>query len=72
VVLTDASARTGSQGRPFHGPPDAVAVDLRRYQAVGVERFVLSFGAGEPGELVVRLRRFAEEVRPALAPRSAG
>jgi hypothetical protein len=32
---------------------------------VGVDRFVFGFGPAGPQELVARLRRFAEQVRPA-------
>jgi probable F420-dependent oxidoreductase len=62
VTLTDG---TGER-RPFHGTPDQVVADIKRYQDVGVDRFVLGFG-GSPDQLGARLRRFAEEVRPAFA-----
>jgi probable F420-dependent oxidoreductase len=56
----------GERG-PFAGRPEEIAADIDRYRAVGVERFVLGFGGGGPDELLGRLRRFAEEVRPAVA-----
>ena len=67
VTLTDAGGdRSGRGGRrPFHGSPEAIAGDIRRYLAVGVDRFVFGFGPAGPQELVARLRRFAEQVRPA-------
>jgi probable F420-dependent oxidoreductase len=63
VTLTDRQ----DGARPFHGPPEAVAEDIRRYQAAGVDRFVFGFGGAPPAELETRLRRFAEQVRPALS-----
>jgi probable F420-dependent oxidoreductase len=45
---------------------DSTAATLRRYVDVGVERFIVSFGAHPPDELVRRMRRFAEEIRPAI------
>jgi probable F420-dependent oxidoreductase len=63
VTLTDR--RDGV--RPFHGPPETVAEDIRRYQEAGVDRFVFGFGAAPPAELEARLHRFAEQVRPALS-----
>jgi probable F420-dependent oxidoreductase len=63
VTVTDGGSSGGAR-RPFHGPPEAVAGDLRRYRAVGVTAFVLGFGATGKDDLVARLRRFAEEVRP--------
>jgi probable F420-dependent oxidoreductase len=65
VTLTDAPPGTQSDRRPFHGSPDEVAADIRRYRAVGIDRFVLGFGPGGPADLIARLRRFAEQVRPA-------
>jgi probable F420-dependent oxidoreductase len=45
---------------------DDAADKLRRYVEVGVESFIVSFGAHPPDEIERRLRRFAEEVRPAI------
>jgi probable F420-dependent oxidoreductase len=61
VTLTEGSG----ERRPFHGTPEDVAADIKGYREVGVARFVLSFG-GSADELTGRLRRFAEEVRPAV------
>jgi probable F420-dependent oxidoreductase len=52
--------------RPFQGMPEEIAADVRRYRDVGVDRFVLGFGGGSAEELVGRMRRFAEQVRPAV------
>lgn len=56
--------RSGDR-RPFAGTPDVIADDVRRYRAVGVDRFICGFG-GTPTELLARMRRFAEQVRPLL------
>jgi probable F420-dependent oxidoreductase len=42
------------------------AAKLRQYAEIGVQSFIVSFGAHPPGEIERRLRRFAEEVRPAI------
>jgi probable F420-dependent oxidoreductase len=67
VLDPTASTRTTDAGRPFHGSPEAVLADIRRYREVGVERFIFAFGAGTASEYERRLRQFAEEVQPALA-----
>jgi probable F420-dependent oxidoreductase len=67
VTLTDGPAAAApAAGRPFNGPPEAVAADIRRYRAAGVDRFVFGFGATAPGDVPARLRRFAEQVWPAV------
>jgi probable F420-dependent oxidoreductase len=53
--------------RPFNGSTDEIISDFRAYQEVGVDRFLVGLGASPPAEYERRLRRFAEEVRPALA-----
>ena len=53
-------------GRPFHGSPDAIAAELRRYRAIGVQGFIVGFGALAPVEYERRLRRFAEQVLPGV------
>jgi probable F420-dependent oxidoreductase len=45
---------------------DGVADTLRRYVDVGVERFIVSFGSHPPAEIERRMRRFTEEIRPAI------
>ena len=58
--------------RPFSGSPEAIAADFESYRAVGVDRFLVGFGARPAAEYEQCLRRFAEEVRPALGARVAG
>jgi probable F420-dependent oxidoreductase len=53
--------------RPFNGTIDQIVDDFRGYQAIGVRRFIVGMGPHPPAEYERRLRRFAEEVRPALA-----
>jgi probable F420-dependent oxidoreductase len=62
VALAD---RPGER-RPFQGTPDQVASDVQRYRAAGVDRFVFAFGGGSTDEFAARLRRFAEQVGPAI------
>jgi probable F420-dependent oxidoreductase len=58
-----------TDGRPFSGSPDAIAEQLRRYIEVGADSFLVGFGRLPPAEYERCLRRFAEQVRPALGPR---
>jgi probable F420-dependent oxidoreductase len=53
-------------GSPFSGSSDAIARQMRRYLDVGVDSFEVGFGRRPPSELEACMRRFAEEVRPAL------
>jgi probable F420-dependent oxidoreductase len=62
TVVLGASTR-----RPFQGSPDDIRADLRAYEEVGVERFILSFGPAPAAEYERRLRQFVEQVQPALA-----
>jgi probable F420-dependent oxidoreductase len=62
TVGLDASDR-----RPFNGSVDQIIGDFRAYQDIGVNRFIVGMGAHPPAEYERRLRRFAEEIRPALA-----
>jgi probable F420-dependent oxidoreductase len=64
--VTLAEQPAGEGRAPFHGTPDEVAADLRAYQAVGVNRFIVGLGAGTGAEIEQRLRRFAEQVMPAV------
>ena len=58
-----------TDGRPFSGPDDAIAEQLRRYVDVGADSFLIGFGRVPPSDYERHLRRFAEHVRPALPPR---
>jgi hypothetical protein len=49
---------------PLQGNPEQIAADLRDYQAVGVQNFVLWFRAGGPSEQLEAMERFAREVLP--------
>jgi probable F420-dependent oxidoreductase len=53
--------------RPFNGPPEQIIADFERYRNVGVDQFLVGFGPRPPAEYEQRLRRFAEQVRPALS-----
>jgi probable F420-dependent oxidoreductase len=71
VTLTDTSTGAQAVRRPFQGSPEDVAGDIQRYRAVGIDRFVFGFGPGGPAYLTARLRRFAEQVRPAAEVNSS-
>jgi alkanesulfonate monooxygenase SsuD/methylene tetrahydromethanopterin reductase-like flavin-dependent oxidoreductase (luciferase family) len=58
-----------TDGRPFSGSIDTIAEQLRRYVEVGADSFLVGFGRLPPAEYERCLRRFAEQVRPALGPR---
>ena len=66
-VTLDPSAARSDARRPFQGSPDDIRADLRGYEEVGVQRFVLNFGPARAAEYERRLRQFVEEVQPALA-----
>jgi probable F420-dependent oxidoreductase len=55
-----------SDGRPFSGSPDQIAAQLRRYVEVGADSFLIGFGRVPPASYERAMRRFAEEIRPAL------
>lgn len=67
VALGEAGAAGGGRRAPFTGAPEQIAADFAGYRAVGVDRFVVGLGPGRPAEIEARMRRFSEEVRPALA-----
>jgi probable F420-dependent oxidoreductase len=56
-----------TDGRPFSGSSDAIAQQLRRYLEVGADSLLVSFGRLPPADYERCLRRFAEQVRPALS-----
>jgi probable F420-dependent oxidoreductase len=64
VTFTDTTPGAGER-RPFHGTPDEIAADVQRYRDVGVDRFIFGFGPGKPADMIARMQRFAEHVRPA-------
>ena len=49
---------------PLRGHPEKIADDLRNYQAVGVQNFVLWFRAAGPSEQLEAMERFSREVMP--------
>jgi probable F420-dependent oxidoreductase len=53
-------------GSPFCGSADRIAAQLQRYVDAGVESFSVNFGRRSTTDLDRHLRRFAEEVRPAV------
>jgi len=55
--------------RPFSGSPEQIIADFDSYRQVGVDSFLVGFGARPLAEYEQRLRQFAAEVRPALAAR---
>ncbi|MBV9581049.1 MAG: LLM class F420-dependent oxidoreductase [Chloroflexi bacterium] len=65
-VCFDATLNFDDDGSAFSGSPDHIARQLREYIDVGVDSFVVSFGRRSPLEVESCLRRFAQEVRPAL------
>jgi probable F420-dependent oxidoreductase len=66
VALRDTATSATGDRSPFQGNPEQVAADLDAYRAVGIDRFVLGFGPGGPDEIAARLRRFREQVWPAV------
>jgi probable F420-dependent oxidoreductase len=61
-----------AERRPFNGSIEQIIDDFRGYQQVGIRRFIVALGAHPPAEYERRLRRFAEEVRPALVGAAVG
>ncbi|MCA1647052.1 MAG: LLM class F420-dependent oxidoreductase [Chloroflexi bacterium] len=58
--------------RPFTGSPEAIAADFDRYHQVGVDSFLVGFGSRPAADYEQHLRRFAEEIEPALAAHVRG
>lgn len=56
--------------RPFSGSPEQIAADFDGYREVGVDSFIVGFGARPAAEYEQFLRQFAEQVRPALEGRT--
>jgi probable F420-dependent oxidoreductase len=57
--------------RPFSGSSEQIAADLNRYRDVGVDSFIVNFTSRAAGDHEKHLRRFAEEVRPAISEGAA-
>jgi probable F420-dependent oxidoreductase len=68
---THVNFDAAADARPFSGSPEKIAQQFEGYRAVGIDSFLVGFGAHPPAEYERRLRRFAEEVRPALAAAAA-
>jgi len=66
VCFSTAVGLDAAERRPFNGSIEQIVDDFRGYQQVGVSRFIVAMGPHPPAEYERRLRRFAEEVRPAL------
>ena len=52
----------------LQGSSNEIAQQLRAYQAAGVEEVVLYFANTDAGGYLSEMRRFAQEIRPALSP----
>ena len=52
--------------RMVSGRPEQIAADLRQYQDLGVQHFILSFPAGSAAEQQEYMERFAREVMPLI------
>lgn len=72
VCFSTAIGFDAAERRPFNGSVEQIADDFRAYQQVGIKRFIVGMGAHPPAEYERRLRRFAEEVRPALVGAAVG
>ena len=49
------------------GAPEQIAERLRRFRAAGLDHLVAHVGDNTRDAILADMRRFAEEVRPALA-----
>jgi probable F420-dependent oxidoreductase len=58
--------RADDPRRPFSGAPEQIAADFESYREVGVDSFLIGLGPRPLADYEQRLRRFAEEVRPAI------
>jgi probable F420-dependent oxidoreductase len=66
-VCFDATIRfDNDDGSPFCGSSERIIAQLQTYLDVGVDSLVVAFGRRPAAEVERDLRRFAEEVRPAL------
>jgi probable F420-dependent oxidoreductase len=54
----------GDKAYAIRGTPEQMADEVRAFAALGVEHLALWFGTSDPGELAVRMERFAHDVAP--------
>ncbi len=57
---------TGNDRRLVSGRPEQIAADLRQYQDLGVQHFILSFPAATADEQQHAMERFSREVMPLI------
>jgi probable F420-dependent oxidoreductase len=57
----------GTEQRMFTGSVDKIVGDFASYQRIGVREFIVGLGPASPAEYERNMRRFAEQVRPAIA-----
>ena len=67
----NAKAAAGDRP-PFQGTADEIAVDIRRYQALGVSHFVFDHTVQELRAVLANIERFASDVRPKLTRAGGG
>ena len=53
-----------SEGYAMRSTPEEIAVEVRRFAALGVTHLALYFGTTDPGEIVALAERFDREVAP--------
>jgi probable F420-dependent oxidoreductase len=56
----------GTEQRMFTGSVEKLVADFASYQRVGVREFTVGLGPATPAEYERKMRRFAEQVRPAI------
>lgn len=57
---------TGGDRRMVSGLPEQIAADLRQYQDLGVQHFILSFPADSAAQQQEAMERFSREVMPLI------
>ena len=63
-VVFDDSA--GPSRRMVTGIPEQIAADLRQYQDLGVQNFIMNFPAQETSEMRENMEKFSREVMPLI------